>query len=181
MWPRNTAGRGVDMYYDLSPDLDHYLGTVVSATRHEDDGTVAELARAELPYLVHTIRALLEHHQPDSRHRCPTCHGRRWLFWRRPNMPCRAYLAAHRRLLVLAEVADTDVDSPAPPPNPVAEPTTVTTPQPEIVAETQYPQGKPTPYPRNRPDAAAANRHARHSKIERIGPPLRAIEASPSH
>lgn len=172
------------MYYDLSPDLDHYLGTVVSATRHENDGAVAELARAELPYLVHTIRALLEHHQPDSRHRCPTCHGRRWLFWRRPNVPCRAYLAAHRRLLVLAEIAE--ADAPAASANPAADIAEMRTtrpeqldprpepiaPRPEPTAETPLPQGKPTPYPRNRP--------ARHKKIERIGSPLRPIQASPS-
>lgn len=149
------------MYYDLSQDLDHYLGTVLAATRQEDDGTVAELARAELPQLVGAVRALLRQHQPDHRHRCPTCHGRRWFFWRRPNMPCRAYLAAHRRLVVLPENRPEFDRS-------------------EDGQRAATPSGSNSLGERNTigERVRAENCPARHSRIDRIGAPLRSAQPS---
>lgn len=172
------------MYYDLSQDLDHYLGIVLGVTRRADDDTVAELARAELPQLVQTIRALLEQHRPDNRRRCPTCHGRRWLFWRRPNMPCRAYLAAHRRLVVLAERESNGVER--------IEFRGIPAPAPVIRATVPHlrpsPHPRPTPYPRSGPSARPADsaraveacRAQRSSAISQIGTPIRTAAPSSS-
>ena len=91
----------VTVFNQLDKSLHEHLAIVAQLAARDDDQTVAELARAELPRLVATVKALLDEHQPDEHGRCHTCRSRWWS--RRLPAPCRAYLSAQLCLTVAGE------------------------------------------------------------------------------
>lgn len=77
----------------MTASLRAYLYDLAALARSNDERTVADLGRLELPRVLTALNALLEDHQPDEHGRCATCRPRR--FVRRATSPCRAYLTAH--------------------------------------------------------------------------------------
>jgi len=97
----------------MSRELDQSLRADIAALEHVvkvgGDDAVATAARSEVPRLVAAMEALLDQHGPDENGRCPMCRDRRfWRLhhWRRPNVPCRALLAARIAWTVVDEVDD---------------------------------------------------------------------------
>jgi hypothetical protein len=85
------------MHRELARSLQADLVAVARMVNLGSDDAVAAVARSEMPHLLAALRALLDGHEPDANGRCPTCRDRRFWrrhYWRRPNVPCRAFLAA---------------------------------------------------------------------------------------
>ncbi|ONI87413.1 hypothetical protein ALI22I_23235 [Saccharothrix sp. ALI-22-I] len=85
------------MHRELEQSLRADLAAVARMVDVGSDDAVAAVARSEMPRLLRALHALLDAHQPDANGRCPTCRDRRFWrlhYWRRPNVPCRAFLAA---------------------------------------------------------------------------------------
>lgn len=72
-----------------------------------DPGSLASVARTEMPRLTEGWRSLLSAHEPDTRGRCPECSSR----WRRRAAPCTVWRSAHRSLVAAEPSA---ADSPVP-------------------------------------------------------------------
>lgn len=89
------------LFGQLDRSLHTHLDELVRQSRRDADGTALDLARVELPKIITALRALLDEHRPDERGRCRTC--RRGRFSRKLPSPCRAYLAAHLRLVTVDE------------------------------------------------------------------------------
>src|SRR5581483_1326000 len=70
----------------------HMLEQEASST---DDDSVLLVARSELPRLVAGWRAVLAHHSPDLRGRCPACSS----LWRPWVAPCTVWLSAYKHLV----------------------------------------------------------------------------------
>jgi hypothetical protein len=93
------------MFGELDKSMSRQLGTLADFAERADNDALATVARAEIPHLVATVHALLNEHKPDANGRCRVCKVRRLRFlafwWRRPDVPCRAYLAAFQHLVGL--------------------------------------------------------------------------------
>ncbi|XVV06307.1 hypothetical protein ACQPW3_13325 [Actinosynnema sp. CA-248983] len=89
------------MYATLAEDLYRQLDATERVLHEGDEKALLALAQSEGLPLVAALRALLGQHQPDANGRCATCRGRRfWLpsYWRGPESPCRALIAARLAL-----------------------------------------------------------------------------------
>ncbi len=71
------------------------LDTLSSLADEADTGSLASVARTELPRLAQAWRAMLTAHEPDGRGDCPTCSTR----WHRSKAPCSVWQAAHEHLV----------------------------------------------------------------------------------
>jgi hypothetical protein len=94
------------MFRELDESMSAQLGTLADFVVRADDAALASVAKSEIPPLVATVRALLEEHKPDANGQCRVCKVRRvrflFFWWRRPNVPCRAYLTAFQHLVGIA-------------------------------------------------------------------------------
>lgn len=91
------------MYRELRDAVEMQLVTVDKFVRDASGEPVVTVAKSEVPHLVDAVRAVLSDHQPDARGRCATCRSRWWFVRRRPNMPCKVYLAVR---IALSAVTD---------------------------------------------------------------------------
>ncbi|WP_237774687.1 hypothetical protein [Actinosynnema sp. ALI-1.44] len=86
------------MFQELDEAVQGTLAVLERVAAEGDDHAAAALARTEVAPLVRAVRVLLREHRPDENGCCAVCR-RRWWQWRRPNVPCRVYLAARLALL----------------------------------------------------------------------------------
>ncbi|WNV92141.1 hypothetical protein RM788_52235 [Umezawaea sp. Da 62-37] len=97
------------MFRELDESLRADLAALGHVIESGEDELVATVARSEVPLLLAAMKALLDQHRPDKNGQCPTCRDRRfWRLhhWRRPNVPCRAFLAARLAWTVPDDVGD---------------------------------------------------------------------------
>ena len=101
------------MHRELAQSLRADLAVVARMVDVGGDDAVAAVARSEMPRLLAALHALLDEHQPDVNGRCPMCRDRRFWrlhYWRRPNVPCRAFLAARLAWTAAGEVQSSHGD-----------------------------------------------------------------------